>query len=110
MISLIQICDYGDFVDGQCLTTTTPSPETTTTTMVENIGELIIIFDADNEMAHCAILSLILIMRVLEIMIKHSLQCTVLNTFIIMQTLMMIMMENQTTATHSRQCYLTIHN
>ena len=73
MISLIQICDYGDFVDGQCLTTTTPSPETTTTTMVEDIGELIIICDADDEMAHCAIVSLIVIMRILIIVIKHSL-------------------------------------
>ena len=52
MISLIQICNYGDFFDGQCLTTTTPSPETTTTAMAEDIGELIIIFDADKEMAH----------------------------------------------------------
>ena len=73
MISLIQICDYGDFVDGQCLTTTTPSPETTTTAMVEDIGELIFIFDADDEMAHCAIVSLIIIMRILIIVIKHSL-------------------------------------
>ena len=73
MISLIQICDYGDFFDGQCLTTTTPSPETTTTAMVEDIGELIIIFDADNEMEHCAIVSVIIKMRILIIVIKHSL-------------------------------------
>ena len=84
MISLIQICDYGDFVDGQCLTTTTPSPETTTTAMVEDIGELIfIICDADDEMAHHA-----------DIDDDHDMTA--------------IMMENQTTATHSRQCYLTI--
>ena len=52
MISLIQICDYGDFVDGQCLTTTTAAPETTTTAVAEDFGDLIIIFDADDEMAH----------------------------------------------------------
>jgi len=39
-----QICDYGDFVDGQCLTTTTTAaPETTTTTTAqEDIGILVI--------------------------------------------------------------------
>ena len=47
-----QICDYGDFVDGQCLTTTTAAPETTTTPVSEDFGELIIIFDGDNEMTH----------------------------------------------------------
>ena len=52
MISLIQICDYGDFVDGQCLTTTTAAPETTTTPVAEDFGELIIIYDADDEMAY----------------------------------------------------------
>ena len=45
-----QICDYGDFVDGQCLTTTTAAPETTTA-VAENFGELIIIYDAEDEMA-----------------------------------------------------------
>ena len=43
MISPIQICDYGDYIDGQCLTTTTAAPETTTTAVGEDIGELIII-------------------------------------------------------------------
>ena len=51
MISLIQICDYSDFVDGQCPTTTTAAPETTTTAVSEDIGELIIIYDAEDEMA-----------------------------------------------------------
>merc|ERR1712130_784397 len=37
-----QICDYGDFVDGQCLTTTTAAPETTTTAIAEDIGILVI--------------------------------------------------------------------
>ena len=44
MISLVQICDYGDFVDGHCLTTTTASPETTTTAMAEDVGKIIIIW------------------------------------------------------------------
>ena len=56
MISLIQICDYDDFVDGQCLTTTTAAPETNTTAMAEDFGELIIIFDADYE-RHIVLLS-----------------------------------------------------
>ena len=41
--------------------------------VAEDIGELIIIFDVDNEMAHCAIVSVIIKMRILIIVIKHSL-------------------------------------
>ena len=35
-----QVCDYGDFVDGQCSTTTVTSPatETTTTALAEDFG------------------------------------------------------------------------
>ena len=36
----MQVCDYGDFVDGQCSTTTVTSPatETTTTALAEDFG------------------------------------------------------------------------
>merc|ERR1719422_2190226 len=39
-----QVCDYGDFVDGECLTTTVTSPatETTTTALAEDFGILVI--------------------------------------------------------------------
>jgi len=40
----MQVCDYGDFVDGQCSTTTVTSPatETTTTAPTEDFGILVI--------------------------------------------------------------------
>ena len=43
MISPIQICDYGDFVDGECLTLTTAATETTTTTAAQDIGAITVL-------------------------------------------------------------------
>ena len=43
----MQVCDYGDFVDGQCSTTTVTSPatETTTTVLAEDFGMHIVFED-----------------------------------------------------------------
>ena len=43
----MQVCDYGDFVDGHCSTTTVTSPatETTTTALAEDFG---MYFDFDD--------------------------------------------------------------
>ena len=45
----MQLCDFGDFTDGQSSTTTTsPSPKTTTTAVREDSGEFLILIFAGN--------------------------------------------------------------
>ena len=46
----MQVCDYGDFVDGQCSTTTVTSPatETTTTAPTEDFGMNFVFVDLKN--------------------------------------------------------------